>query len=209
MVPPYGLACCSNLSLSHTTCWLLAALALDESSKDLSNSFQFLRCVFYPPLQAMLLFVLSSSVFNPAAQQTHPGPALLPAEHSFFLPPWWVASLLLSSTGDPACSPNPSWSCLSHLCLLFTLKCQFASLGGGGCLPSLKNVFTDFVHSSSAVSHVWKELPANLHMLLVSENCSSPTLVREVLRPSTGHVHLSSSCLSCSFCSVSGQLQVP
>lgn len=97
--------------------------------------------------------------------------------------------------------------------LLLTLKCQFASLGGREvvCHPH-KNMFTDFVHSSSVVSHIWKELPANLHMLLVSENCSSSALVREVLRPSIGHVHLSSSCLSfclsCNFCSVFGQLQV-
>lgn len=74
----------------------------------------FLRCVFYPFLQAVLLFVLSSSVFNPAAQQTCTGPALLPAEHSFSVLPGWVVSLQLSigpaSTGDGTCSPNPSSS---------------------------------------------------------------------------------------------------
>lgn len=117
VVPPCGLACCSNHSLSHTTCWLLVSRLpwcwVSVIRCFLSPfSVTFLRCVFYPSLQAMLLSVLSSSVFNPAAQQTYPGPALLPAEHSFFLPPGWVASLQPSigpaSTADCTCSPNPS-----------------------------------------------------------------------------------------------------
>lgn len=99
--------CCSNLSLSHTSCWVLAS-RLPWCWMNLLRTFlspfsvTFLRCVFYPSLQAMLLFVLSS-VFNPAAQQTHTGPALLPAEHSFFLPPGWVASL------QPSIGPAFHW----------------------------------------------------------------------------------------------------
>lgn len=100
--------CCSNLSLSHTSCWVLAS-RLPWCWMNLLRTFlspfsvTFLRCVFYPSLQAMLLFVLFSSVFNPAAQQTHTGPALLPAEHSFFLPPGWVASL------QPSIGPAFHW----------------------------------------------------------------------------------------------------
>lgn len=96
VVPPCGLACCSNHSLSHT-CWLLASrlpCCWMSLLRTFLNPFSvtFLRCVFYPSLQAVLFFVLSSSVFNPAAQQTHPGPALLPAEHSFF-PASWVGCI--------------------------------------------------------------------------------------------------------------------
>lgn len=119
------------------------------------------------------------------------------------------------STGDLACSPNPSWSLFLSYSLLNVGLHLWGEMGTVSaillktwsqtlCFPQVLSV--TFGRSCLGTS-------ANLHMLLVSENCSNPALVREVLRPGTGHVPLSSSCLtfclSCNFCSVPGQLRVP